>query len=369
MTATALLPPMKWNAWGDPAEAKPLSDGIRALLKQALGVDDARGCRAGARRRSGCGRRRCRAADRDGLAEIVGAEYCGVDDRARLLRAGGKSTLDLLRRKDTGVQDAPDAVLLPGDEDEIAAISAGTARQRSIAVVPFGGGTSVVGGLDPVRGDFKAVISLDLRRLNELHSLDEVSGEAELGAGRHRAGRRTPARRTRLLARALPAELPVRDHRRVRRDPLVRPGLGGLRPLQRHGPRPARGHAGGRARPRPCAGVGGRPGPAATADRLRGRVRRHHPRARAGAPDAGGHPLRGVVVPRLRHRRRRAARRRADRHRARPSSGCPTKPRPASTWPPPRASARTASPAAAWRSPCSRAPRRTSRAGTPRPAR
>ena len=48
---------------------------------------------------------------------------------------------------------------------------------------PFGGGTSVVGGLDPLRGQFKAVISLDLRRLNELHSLDEVSGEAELGAG------------------------------------------------------------------------------------------------------------------------------------------------------------------------------------------
>ena len=38
-----LLPPMKWNAWGDPAAAKPLSDGIRALLKQALGVDPAAG--------------------------------------------------------------------------------------------------------------------------------------------------------------------------------------------------------------------------------------------------------------------------------------------------------------------------------------
>ena len=54
---------------------------------------------------------------------------------------------------------------------------------HSIAVVPFGGGTSVVGGLDPIRGDFKAVVSLDLRRLTQLHSLDEVSGEAELGAG------------------------------------------------------------------------------------------------------------------------------------------------------------------------------------------
>jgi alkyldihydroxyacetonephosphate synthase len=172
---------MKWNAWGDPAEAKPLSEGIRSLLKQALGVDDSTTAELEAEqvrlRPSALSQ-----ADRDGLAAIVGAGYCGTDDPARLLRAGGKSTLDLLRRKDSGVQDAPDAVLLPGSEEEIAALLRYCA-DRSIAIVPFGGGTSVVGGLDPIRGDFKAVISLDLRRLNQLHSLDEVSGEAELGAG------------------------------------------------------------------------------------------------------------------------------------------------------------------------------------------
>ena len=172
---------MKWDAWGDPEQAKPLSDGIRNLLTQALGVGDAPlpelepdevKLRPSA----------LPPADRDALADIVGADNCGIDDSARLLRAGGKSTLDLLRRRDPGVQDAPDAVLLPGNEDEVAEILR-LCGQRSIAVVPFGGGTSVVGGLDPLRGQFKAVISLDLRRLNELHSLDEVSGEAELGAG------------------------------------------------------------------------------------------------------------------------------------------------------------------------------------------
>ncbi|BBX43059.1 flavoprotein [Mycobacterium simiae] len=122
------------------------------------------------------------AAEQDALAEIVGAEYCRTDDRDRLLHAGGKSTLDLLRRKDTGVQDAPDAVLLPGDEDAVAAILRYCSQHR-IAVVPFGGGTSVVGGLDPVRGDFTAVISLDLRRFDQLIELDEVSGLAVLGAG------------------------------------------------------------------------------------------------------------------------------------------------------------------------------------------
>jgi alkyldihydroxyacetonephosphate synthase len=178
---TALLPPMKWNAWGDPAEAKPLSEGIRSLLSQALGVEES----TAAELEPEQVRLRPSAlspADRDGLAAIVGAEYCGIDDRARLLRAGGKSTLDLLRRKDSGVQDAPDAVLLPGSEEDVATVIRYCA-DHSIAIVPFGGGTSVVGGLDPIRGDFKAVISLDLRRLNQLHSLDEVSGEAELGAG------------------------------------------------------------------------------------------------------------------------------------------------------------------------------------------
>jgi alkyldihydroxyacetonephosphate synthase len=178
---TAFLPPMKWNAWGDPAEAKPLSEGIRSLIKKVLGVEES----AKAELEPGQVRLRPSAlspADRDGLAAIVGAEYCGIEDRARLLRAGGKSTLDLLRRKDSGVQDAPDAVLLPGNEEEIAEIIRYCA-DHSIAIVPFGGGTSVVGGLDPIRGDFKAVVSLDLRRLNQLHSLDEVSGEAELGAG------------------------------------------------------------------------------------------------------------------------------------------------------------------------------------------
>ncbi|OBB26730.1 flavoprotein [Mycolicibacterium elephantis] len=176
-----LLPPMKWNAWGDPAAAKPLSDGIRSLLEQALGVSEStvpEPTLDEVRLRPST----LSDADRDGLSSIVGAEYCSVDDRGRLLRAGGKSTLDLLRRKDSSEQDAPDAVLIPGSEDEIASILR-FCTERGIAIVPFGGGTSVVGGLDPIRGDFTAVVSLDLRRLNQLHFLDEISGEAELGAG------------------------------------------------------------------------------------------------------------------------------------------------------------------------------------------
>jgi alkyldihydroxyacetonephosphate synthase len=176
-----LLPPMKWNAWGNPDEAKSLSEGIRSLLAQALGVTGSPNAELEADqvqlRPSAL-----TTANREALAAIVGPGHCRVDDQHRLLRAGGKSTLDLLRRKDSGLQDAPDAVLLPGTDDEVAAILR-YCSQHGIAVVPFGGGTSVVGGVDPIRGDFASVVSLDLRRFDQLLAFDDVSGEAEFGAG------------------------------------------------------------------------------------------------------------------------------------------------------------------------------------------
>ena len=172
---------MKWNAWGDPHQAKPLSESIRSLLTQALGVTDA----PAAELPEGQVKLRPSAltnGDREALAAIVGSDYCRVGERDRLLHAGGKSTLDLLRRKDSDAQEAPDAVLLPGTDEEVVAILRHCSR-HGIAVVPFGGGTSVVGGLDPLRGEFSAVVSLDLRRFDRLFAFDAVSGEAEFGAG------------------------------------------------------------------------------------------------------------------------------------------------------------------------------------------
>src|SRR5690242_16855497 len=104
-----LLPPMKWNAWGDPAAAKPLSEGIRSLLQQAVGVEGSHAAgllsdqvqlRPSALSQS----------DQEALAAIVGPEYCRTADPDRLLHAGGKSTIDLLNRAERGTQDAPDAV-------------------------------------------------------------------------------------------------------------------------------------------------------------------------------------------------------------------------------------------------------------------
>jgi alkyldihydroxyacetonephosphate synthase len=156
------VPPMKWDAWGDPQQSATLSEAQLGLVHDLLKVS---------------------AADVDAVAyDQVQVRASQLSDADRLPRAGGKSTLDLLRRKSRAEQDAPDAVIEPATDDEIVALLALCAERR-IAVVPFGGGTSVVGGLDPVRDGFTAVVSLDLRRLDALESLDEVNQEAVLGAG------------------------------------------------------------------------------------------------------------------------------------------------------------------------------------------
>lgn len=116
------------------------------------------------------------------LTDVVGAGNATRDDDVRALHLGGKSTPDLLRRRLDDPQAAPDAVVSPADHAEVAGVLR-VCDDRSIAVVPFGGGTSVVGGVDPVPGAHRAVIALDLRRTASLRALDEVSLLATFGAG------------------------------------------------------------------------------------------------------------------------------------------------------------------------------------------
>jgi alkyldihydroxyacetonephosphate synthase len=121
-------------------------------------------------------------ADRAALCAIVGDDAVAQDDEGRMLHLGGKSTLDLLARRLDDPQPAPDAVVSPRSHDEVAAVLA-VCDARDIAVVPFGGGTSVAGGVDPVRDAHRAVIALDLVRTAALLRLDETSLLATFGAG------------------------------------------------------------------------------------------------------------------------------------------------------------------------------------------
>ncbi|RMI32825.1 FAD-binding oxidoreductase [Nocardia stercoris] len=172
---------MVWDAWGVPSGHAPLPDKIRTLLTQVFGVSG----EPVARRDEGgvpLSESALKSEHAAALAAVVGVGNLSTAHGDRLRHAGGKSTPDLLRRRADGVQAAPDAVLFPADHDEVAAVLAYCSAHR-IAVVPFGGGTSVVGGLDPIRDGFDAVITLDLCRLDTLTEVDPVSGTATLGAG------------------------------------------------------------------------------------------------------------------------------------------------------------------------------------------
>ena len=170
---------MLWSGWGDPARAAPLPEPVVGLLRDMLGVRPAEAPPV-ALARLKVAAPRLTGADLAELAGVVGEGNVRSDAESRVRHTRGKSTPDLLRIRAGETSDAPDAVVLPGSHDEVLAVLRLCAGKR-IAVVPFGGGTSVVGGLAPQGVD--AFIALDLRRMDGLVSVDEVSRTAVLEPG------------------------------------------------------------------------------------------------------------------------------------------------------------------------------------------
>jgi alkyldihydroxyacetonephosphate synthase len=165
------------SRWGDPALAGPLPDAARGLVELAFGISDHPAVDAPVPPP-------CGLPDEvlDALRALLGAEHVLLDDATRRLRTRGKSTPDLLRMRAGDLDDAPDAVVRPGDHDDVAAVLA-LAVEHGVAVVPFGGGTSVTGGLAARRDGFAGLLSLDLVRLKRLLDVDEVSMTATLEPG------------------------------------------------------------------------------------------------------------------------------------------------------------------------------------------
>jgi alkyldihydroxyacetonephosphate synthase len=104
-------------------------------------------------------------------------------DHARSLHAHGSSYGDVVRAFRGEFPHAPDAVASPRTEEELARVLA-WCEQESLAVTPFGGGTSVVGGADPIPGPSHAgAVSLDLGGLDRVLEVDPVSRAARVQAG------------------------------------------------------------------------------------------------------------------------------------------------------------------------------------------
>jgi len=100
-------------------------------------------------------------------------------------RAGhhyGKSYRDVVRAFRGELPSPPDQVAFPRSEAEVAAVLDWCGAE-GIAVVPYGGGSSVVGGVETAIPGARAVVSLDLGRLDRVLELDRVSRAARIQAG------------------------------------------------------------------------------------------------------------------------------------------------------------------------------------------
>ena len=115
------------------------------------------------------------------LLDAVGEESVFDSAEDRLRHATGRGYVDLARLRAGRLEEAPDAVIVPAGAAAVARTLEVCAAE-GIAVVPFGGGTSVVGGVEPLRGTHARLISLDLTALRGVE-VDERSLTARLGAG------------------------------------------------------------------------------------------------------------------------------------------------------------------------------------------
>jgi alkyldihydroxyacetonephosphate synthase len=109
--------------------------------------------------------------------------FATSDDHARALHAHGSSYLDVVRSLRGEFPHPPDAVALPRDEHELARVLEWCAAER-LAVSPYGGGTSVVGGVDPIPGPGHAgAVSVDLSGMDRVLAVDATSRAARIQAG------------------------------------------------------------------------------------------------------------------------------------------------------------------------------------------
>ena len=169
----------RWNGWGVPGHDDPLAVNepawrwlAQAFAMPALLATPPRELSAIALPPS-----RLNDRARQRLTGLLGHIELGGIERAR--HAAGRSLIDLLRLRAGDLSTAPDAILYPRRESDVAAVLK-LCAELGIAVVPWGGGT---GRLNLARGAHPALVVLSLSEINRFKSPDMMSGLAEVEAG------------------------------------------------------------------------------------------------------------------------------------------------------------------------------------------
>jgi alkyldihydroxyacetonephosphate synthase len=160
----------RWNGWGEETVTYPVHPSLTVFLERMLGP----------------GRPPHDVAFADVIATVPVSRLpahplISTEADVRVLHARGQSLpcwIDLRSGKSLTF---PDGVVHPTDGSEVREIMR-YARQVGAQVIPYGGGTSVVGHINPLSGDVP-VLTVNMSRMNSLRSLEEATALATFGAG------------------------------------------------------------------------------------------------------------------------------------------------------------------------------------------
>jgi len=119
---------------------------------------------------------------RAALVDAIGEDYVVDDDEYRVIHAFGRGVRDLVRVRRGQFGRLPDAVVYPGSEDDVVGI-VNAAVAHDAVVIPYGGGSNIVGALEAVPTETRQVLSIDMGRMNKVLEIDEASGLARIEAG------------------------------------------------------------------------------------------------------------------------------------------------------------------------------------------
>lgn len=175
---------MKWSGWGDPQFVFPIEKKPKLLpfIAKKLELTFEAKTLPIDRERVRLPKSHVDPEFRNRIYASLKPDQICVDDEERLLHSYGKSYPDLVRVRRGEIRRAPDVVLLPESHEDVEQIVR-IAHETRVCVIPFGGGTNIVGGIDPLEAPGRTVATVDLRRMNRLLSVDPESRTAVLQAG------------------------------------------------------------------------------------------------------------------------------------------------------------------------------------------
>ena len=160
----------RWNGWGDDKTTMELPSSAGEFLSQVVGG--------------------AHCLDEVTLAQAMklvpesrlkSHALITTDSEQRVRHAKGQSLPDWLDMHSGNIECFPDGVCFPENREQVKTLLS-YAKNESIDLIPYGGGTSVAGHINPNRSD-RAVLTMNMSRMNQLLDLDEKSQIATFGAG------------------------------------------------------------------------------------------------------------------------------------------------------------------------------------------